>query len=187
MRSCRLNRDRLRKMRPTLEAETSGMIAIWLGLAIAVANANRAHTIARADVGTIVVHHGAACFSVQNARLLPAAMLVVVSPQTSRPVGHATIVGPRAARAEQFDRGATGYAVHVVGMANGTIAIGLTTRAANLGDARATACTSSEGVHLNIWAGRPKASTRLWHAYTYLGYDVEPTCAQSEMGEFEGT
>jgi hypothetical protein len=38
------------------------------------------------------------------------------------------------------------------------------------------ACTSSEGVHLTIWSG----AERRWHAYHYLGYDVEPSCTEGE-------
>ena len=47
------------------------------------------------------------------------------------------------------------------------------------GGARAdvVACTSREGLHLTAWAGAPRRSGRLFHAYVYLGYDVEPTCA----------
>ena len=39
-------------------------------------------------------------------------------------------------------------------------------------------CTSSEGVHYSVWTGTPMDSRRLWHAYFYLGYDVQPSCAQ---------
>ncbi|NUS38952.1 MAG: hypothetical protein HOQ02_08010 [Lysobacter sp.] len=41
-------------------------------------------------------------------------------------------------------------------------------------------CTSMEGVHLTAWSGRPLHGRRLWHAYVYLGYDVDPTCSESE-------
>jgi hypothetical protein len=41
-------------------------------------------------------------------------------------------------------------------------------------------CASSEGLHATAWAGQPLASTRRWHAYYYLGYDVEPTCREAE-------
>ena len=42
------------------------------------------------------------------------------------------------------------------------------------------ACTSSEGVHLTIWAGEPLRSRRLWHRYAYLGYDVVPSCRPAD-------
>lgn len=41
-------------------------------------------------------------------------------------------------------------------------------------------CTSSEGVHLTVWAGKPIEGKRRWHAYYYLGYDVEPNCTAAE-------
>ena len=46
--------------------------------------------------------------------------------------------------------------------------------------AQARSCTSSEGLHLTLWAGVPLNSTRLWHAYYYLGYDVEPSCDERD-------
>jgi hypothetical protein len=41
---------------------------------------------------------------------------------------------------------------------------------------RVRTCTSSEGLHLTLWSGQPLKGRRLWHAYYYLGYDVEPSC-----------
>ena len=41
-------------------------------------------------------------------------------------------------------------------------------------------CTSSEGVHLTIWSAPQPGGRRLWHAYYFLGYDVEPTCTEEE-------
>jgi hypothetical protein len=41
-------------------------------------------------------------------------------------------------------------------------------------------CTSTEGVHLTVWAGKPLESRRLWHSYYYLGYDVDPTCTDAD-------
>lgn len=37
-------------------------------------------------------------------------------------------------------------------------------------------CTSYEGVHLSAWEG----SSRLWHDYYTLSYDVDPTCSREE-------
>lgn len=45
---------------------------------------------------------------------------------------------------------------------------------------RVRSCTSSEGLHFTLWAGEPLKSTRLWHMYYYLGYDVEPTCQPAD-------
>ena len=41
-------------------------------------------------------------------------------------------------------------------------------------------CTSSEGVHLTIWQGKPLEGIRKWHYYYYLGYDVEPSCTERD-------
>jgi hypothetical protein len=57
--------------------------------------------------------------------------------------------------------------------------------ALRVGDAavqvRVRGCTSSEGLHLTLWAGEPLRTERLWHAYFYLGYDVEPTCQPADV------
>jgi hypothetical protein len=45
------------------------------------------------------------------------------------------------------------------------------------------ACTSSEGVHLTVWAGEALRSRRVWHHYHYLGYDVEPNCVEADFSE----
>jgi hypothetical protein len=41
-------------------------------------------------------------------------------------------------------------------------------------------CTSMEGLHLTVWSGMPLKGKRQWHRYFYLGYDVEPNCADSD-------
>jgi hypothetical protein len=56
---------------------------------------------------------------------------------------------------------------------------GVTVRvSAQYPDVQGHSCTSSEGVHYTVWTGTPLDSRRLWHAYFYLGYDVEPSCKQ---------
>lgn len=44
-------------------------------------------------------------------------------------------------------------------------------------------CTSNEGLHLTVWSGAQLTSQRLWHQYYYLGYDVEPSCDDREVGD----
>jgi hypothetical protein len=41
-------------------------------------------------------------------------------------------------------------------------------------------CTSTEGVHLTIWSGKPLEGEKRWHYYYPLGYDVSPTCDPRE-------
>jgi hypothetical protein len=42
-------------------------------------------------------------------------------------------------------------------------------------------CASEEGIHATAWSGTPLSSARRWHAYYYLGYDVEPTCTPADV------
>jgi hypothetical protein len=41
-------------------------------------------------------------------------------------------------------------------------------------------CASAEGVHATAWSGVPLAAARRWHAYYYLGYDVEQDCTPAD-------
>jgi hypothetical protein len=42
-------------------------------------------------------------------------------------------------------------------------------------------CSSLEGIHFSAWTGGVPKEKRVWHAYYYLGYDVEPTCTDPEL------
>jgi hypothetical protein len=48
-------------------------------------------------------------------------------------------------------------------------------------------CASTEGIHATAWSGVPLASPRRWHAYYYLGYDVEPDCTEADYREDSAT
>ncbi len=50
-------------------------------------------------------------------------------------------------------------------------------------DVQVRSCTSREGAHLTLWAGTPLKAPRLWHAYFYLGYDVEMDCTPADYRE----
>jgi hypothetical protein len=41
-------------------------------------------------------------------------------------------------------------------------------------------CASTEGIHATAWSGVPLSVPRRWHAYYYLGYDVEPDCTPAD-------
>ena len=45
---------------------------------------------------------------------------------------------------------------------------------------RFRSCTSSEGVHLSAWPSNRLEGRPFWHAYAYLGYDVDPACSEAE-------
>jgi hypothetical protein len=41
-------------------------------------------------------------------------------------------------------------------------------------------CTTSEGVHLTVWTGRPLQGKRRWSQYYDLGYDVDVNCTPKD-------
>jgi hypothetical protein len=41
-------------------------------------------------------------------------------------------------------------------------------------------CASEEGIHATAWSGTPLIGARRWHAYYYLGYDVDPNCSPAD-------
>jgi hypothetical protein len=41
-------------------------------------------------------------------------------------------------------------------------------------------CSSSEGVHYQVWTGEPLQGQPRWHWYVYAGYDTEPTCTEKD-------
>jgi hypothetical protein len=45
---------------------------------------------------------------------------------------------------------------------------------------RFRSCASQEGIHATAWSGIPLSTPRRWHAYHYLGYDVEPDCTPAD-------
>ena len=42
-------------------------------------------------------------------------------------------------------------------------------------------CTSNEGLHFSSWLDQPPRAKELWRLYYSLGYDVEPSCQESEF------
>jgi hypothetical protein len=54
----------------------------------------------------------------------------------------------------------------------------------NANQLRMSYCTSSEGVHLTAWEQVDTSRHRLWHAYYYLGQDLESTCTPDQITDF---
>ena len=46
-------------------------------------------------------------------------------------------------------------------------------------------CTSTEGLHFSAWSGTRPKGQQVWRRYFYLGYDVEPTCAERDFKEIK--
>jgi hypothetical protein len=47
-------------------------------------------------------------------------------------------------------------------------------------------CASHEGIHFTVWSGRPLTGMRRFHAYHYVGYDLEPNCTGPEVADAPG-
>ena len=39
--------------------------------------------------------------------------------------------------------------------------------------------------HFSIWSGTQLKEQEIWRRYFYLGYDVEPTCAERDFEEIK--
>ena len=48
---------------------------------------------------------------------------------------------------------------------------------------RFRSCTSHEGLHITVWAGKPLTGKRIWHAYQHFLYDTDPTCREKEASD----
>ena len=46
-------------------------------------------------------------------------------------------------------------------------------------------CTTTEGLHFSAWSGTWPKEQQVWRRGYYLGYDVEPTCAERDMKEIK--
>jgi len=46
------------------------------------------------------------------------------------------------------------------------------------------ACSGMEGLHFSVWTGGALKEKPVWHRYYYLGYDVEPTCKDTDFEEW---
>jgi len=144
-------------------------------------------------------HH--VCLSINNASLKIKDRVTLIAPSDPQSIAHAEIASPSPGDCAGEKSGARhGYLIHIV---SGTVPdnlplIALTGDTAPLrtdhGNAIADldrngksdsfrSCTSSEGVHLTVWEGRPLEGIRIWHQYYYLGQDVEPNCDKKDTAE----
>ena len=153
---------------------------------------------AQARFGIAVLSGDGACVALQGGPVERGTDLTLVVPETPQTLFRARIRGPRTS-CEGLERAnATGPYYELEGLpadANSPLAIAIlgSTQAALAGGVATVAlagteepvtvrsCTSHEGLHLTAWAGEPLDGRRLWHAYWYLGYDVEASCTVNEM------
>jgi len=143
-----------------------------------------------------------ACLAIQNKALKNQKRIAVVLLDKPQSAHSATILRKVektcSSRIDVFDKDSSFYLLKMRNADNVWVGIGIVdpgkiaiisgTASSDLnGDGRKEyfrSCTSTEGVHLTIWTGKPLTGNRIWHQYYYLGYDTEPTCRKKD---YEGT
>lgn len=145
--------------------------------------------------------HGQFCLSIDHGELKPGQEIILVwvplegepdKPEIRREKIRAKLAEP--CDAINQPAGESNYRLHAGKVDSARIYIAMAVRPANLrvagrevtarlGGQELTfrACTSSEGVHFSAWPGLNPTDKPLWHRYYYLGYDVEPTCAERDF------
>jgi hypothetical protein len=175
--------------------------AAVLGLILAVAGAGGPGA---PRFGVVASEGGAACLAMAGPPVAAGEHVVVVTPdvpqrlfpaQVEEPVGapgkgacaalqRALVDGPYYRIAGFPPRGGQPgpIAVAILGEAQVALstAAGRLTYGRGNGPISLRSCSSREGIHLTAWAGTPLQGRRLWHAYWYLGYDVEPSCTKGD-------
>lgn len=152
------------------------------------------------DIGVAVVHSGSPCLVIGNAGLSSSERIRLIVSVPTYSTADAEITG-RAAHpctaAEQSEGKLSHYgfkltqeslppevpAFAIIGFRGAlkTSESGITADLDGNGHpVTFRSCTSAEGVHLTIWSGKPLESSRRWHRYFYLGYDVDPTCTEAD-------
>jgi len=142
---------------------------------------------------------GRACLDIANARLRTGGRLTVVILATPQAAVTAEVI----ARRDQPCRGSANvragdahYALRLPpSSADSTIALAVLVPGSAFsaaggvvsadvdGDGRRAyfrSCASAEGLHLTVWSDAPLGRRR-FHAYHYLGYDVDPSCTQADV------
>lgn len=153
------------------------------------------------NIGVAVVRSGRACLELHNQSVPTGSKVSLVAPTVPQSTSDAEVIGRAEDTCPTIDAGDPNLHRYEIRTAKGStlssvvyIAIlgskGSFTRVDNLvavdldQDGRQEffrSCTSAEGIHFTVWSGRPLESTRLWHEYYYLGYDVKSDCTQLDF------
>jgi hypothetical protein len=154
----------------------------------------------KSDIGVAVEKAGHACLYIVNSSLSPGQRVQFITATTPQAAGEAEILvkadetckdsGQDQSSVIHYSlkttQGALRRAAPAFAIANFSRALTPTETgmAADLdGDGQLEsfrACTSSEGVHLTVWKGKPLEGLRKWHYYYYLGYNVTSDCTEAD-------
>lgn len=172
-------------------------IATFIVLSCMTVDARAADLTARLGIA-VQTGHGV-CLSIPAQALPTHTLLSLVDPGSEPSVAQAEVTGGGKGCPGVKSKGMVGYRLRIVKghvddnavliAAVGDVAIvvsGNSVIAHIDKDARPEAfrsCTSADGVHLTVWDGAALKGTRLWHAYYYLGQDLEPSCTEQESAD----
>jgi hypothetical protein len=198
-----LPRDgRFRKSQPAAASSLARLAPACLGLLALACQTTPPRPVFdyAANLGLAVRKAGHDCLYIPNVALSPGQRVEFVTVSTPQTAGAAEIVAKADDTCKdpsQSGAGVTPYsfkvtqgemrnAVPAFAIANFTGALTTTDQGVTAdleGDRQQESfrsCTSTEGVHLTVWKGKPLEGIRKWHYYYYLGYDVTPDCTENE-------
>jgi hypothetical protein len=153
-----------------------------------------------ANLGLAVEKAGLNCLYIPNSGLAPGQRVQFVTSTNPQTAGEAEIVRKADDTCKDSGQGQPGMSSYSFKVIRGSLQMGApafaiansnkpVTATANgvavelEGDGQMAyfrACTSTEGLHLTVWKGKPLTGVRKWHSYYYLGYDVTPDCTEKE-------
>jgi hypothetical protein len=154
-------------------------LAVALGLALAAgALAGCAGTApSRFGVATQVADE-APCVNFAGPPLAPGTPITIEAFDPRQSIA-AQIGGTRSRCAPDGGIAGTAYAVDISpGVEDIGLAVATVDGHRSAPDLVFRSCASREGVHLTAWS----RGARIWHAYFYLPYDIEPTCTPEQAG-----
>ncbi len=158
-------------------------------------------------IGNVEAFTAGLCLKIQNPNLLPGDKIRIIITEVHQKTAMAEVVEKTACEGERFagdldepdileyklkeiggnllDR--SGYGIGLVNPLNEPKIKGEFVTIDIDNDQKAEyfrACTSSEGMHLTVWKGKPLMGDRIWHSYYHFSYDTEPDCKKKD---YEGT
>ena len=151
-------------------------------------------SIADSIFGVVTAQDGSGCLRTHTRPLNPGDAVLIILPAEGE--AHRAIVTEALAATcsgEPPEPGVSYFRVSAAALEAGGIGIAVLAGDAASADGTTTdidgdgtpesyrSCTSSEGVHLSVWAGEALRGRRIWHHYHYLGYNVEPTCVDADF------
>ncbi len=158
------------------------------------------------SVGVAALSGTTVCLAINNPHLSPGSAVSLVVASIPQSLVQAEVVGPAAetcSTPQLHDSGSNVYELRlplgalpevmpVIAITNSsrplreTGAIVSGDLAGNGGREFFRLCNSTEGIHLTVWSGKPLTGKRKWHAYYYLGYDMEPNCTSKDTEDAGG-